>query len=44
MAQDVKRVLPDAVREITVGGRKRLAIKPQAIGEALARELMAQSR
>lgn len=44
MAQDVKRVLPEAVREITVGGRKRLAIKPQVIGEALARELMGQSR
>jgi len=44
MAQDVKRVLPQAVREITVDGRKRLGIKPQVIGQALARELTAQSR
>jgi hypothetical protein len=39
MAQDVRRVLPEAVKTITVDGKKRLAIKPQVIGAALAREL-----
>jgi hypothetical protein len=43
MAQDVKRVLPQAVKEITVNGKKRLTIKPQVIGNALAKELSQQA-
>jgi hypothetical protein len=39
MAQDVARVLPEAVAEVEYQGKKRLAIKPQIIGQALAREL-----
>jgi hypothetical protein len=40
MAQDVQKVLPEAVEERTVKGKKRLAIKPAVIGAALAKELM----
>jgi hypothetical protein len=40
MAQDVKKVLPEAVEEKTHKGKKRLAIKPAVIGAALAEELM----
>jgi hypothetical protein len=39
MAQDVQKVLPEAVTEVDYKGKKRLAIKPQIIGQALAREL-----
>jgi hypothetical protein len=41
MAQDVKKVLPEAVAEVDYKGKKRLAIKPAVIGAALAEELMA---
>jgi hypothetical protein len=41
MAQDVKKVLPEAVAEVEYKGKKRLAIKPAVIGAALAEELMA---
>jgi hypothetical protein len=41
MAQDVARVLPEAVAEVDYMGKKRLAIKPAVIGAALAEELMA---
>jgi hypothetical protein len=41
MAQDVAKVLPDAVAEVDYKGKKRLAIKPAVIGAALAEELMA---
>jgi hypothetical protein len=40
MAQDVKKVLPEAVTEVDYRGKKRLAIKPAVIGAALAEELM----
>ena len=40
MAQDVKKVLPEAVTEVDYKGKKRLAIKPAVIGAALAEELM----
>lgn len=44
LAQDVQKVLPEAVKEVTVmdGGkkRKRLAIKPAVIGAALTEALM----
>lgn len=40
MAQDVARVLPEAVAEVTYQGKKRLAIKPGVLGAALAEELM----
>ena len=43
MAQDVKRVLPEAVRTVKRNGKKRLVIKPQVIGAAIARELTAQA-
>jgi hypothetical protein len=41
MAQDVAKVLPEAVEEVDYKGKKRLAIKPAVIGAALAEELMA---
>jgi hypothetical protein len=40
MAQDVQKVLPEAVTEVNYKGKKRLAIKPAVIGQALAEELM----
>jgi hypothetical protein len=40
MAQDVKKVLPEAVAEVNYKGKKRLAIKPAVIGAALAQELL----
>jgi hypothetical protein len=40
MAQDVQKVLPEAVTEVDYKGKKRLAIKPAVIGAALAEELM----
>ncbi len=39
LAQDVKKVLPEAVEEVNYRGKKRLAIKPSVIGAALAQEL-----
>ena len=39
MAQDVRKVLPEAVEEVSFKGKKRLAIKPAVIGAALAEEL-----
>jgi hypothetical protein len=41
MAQDVQKVLPEAVIEVEHNGQKRLAIKPAVIGAALAEELSA---
>jgi hypothetical protein len=41
MAQDVQKVLPEAVTEVEYKGKKRLAIRPAVIGAALAEELMA---
>ena len=43
MAQDVRRVLPEAVAEVDFKGKKRLMIKPMVIGAALATELAAQA-
>lgn len=43
MAQDVAKVLPQAVQEVNYRGKKRLAIKPAVIGQALAEELAAQA-
>ena len=43
MAQDVQKVLPEAVTEVNYKGKKRLAIKPAVIGAALAEELAAQA-
>lgn len=40
MAQDVQKVLPEAVEEFDDNGKKRLAINPMVIGAALAQELM----
>ena len=40
MAQDVQKVLPEAVTEVDYKGKKRLAIKPAVIGAALAEELL----
>lgn len=42
MAQDVAKVIPEAVEERTVKGKKRLAIKPAVIGQTLAAALEAQ--
>lgn len=40
MAQDVQKVLPEAVEEVEYQGKKRLTIKPAVIGAALSQELM----
>lgn len=39
MAQDVKKVLPEAVEEVEHQGKKRLTIKPAVIGAAIAEQL-----
>jgi len=39
MAQDVQKVLPEAVAEFDYKGKKRLAIRPAVIGAALAEQL-----
>lgn len=44
MAQDVQKVLPEAVTEVEYRGKKRLAIKPAIIGAALAEELINQTK
>ena len=44
MAQDVQKVLPEAVTEVDYQGKKRLAIKPGVIGMALAEELTKQTK
>jgi hypothetical protein len=44
MAQDVAKVLPEAVTEVDYQGKKRLAIRPAVIGAALARELTEQTK
>jgi hypothetical protein len=44
MAQDVQKVLPEAVAEIDYEGKKRLAIKPAVIGAALAEQLVADTK
>jgi len=43
MAQDVQKVLPEAVEEVDYKGKKRLAIKPAVIGAALAEDMAAQA-
>ncbi len=42
MAQEVAEVLPEAVEEVDYKGKKRLAIKPQVIGQALAEAIASQ--
>jgi hypothetical protein len=44
MAQDVQKVLPQAVTEVDYQGKRRLAIKPGVIGAALAEELTNQTK
>jgi hypothetical protein len=44
MAQDVQKVLPEAVKEFSHNGKKRLAINPKVIGAALAEELAANAQ
>jgi hypothetical protein len=44
MAQDVQKVLPEAVKELNHNGKKRLAINPKVIGAALAEELAANAK
>ena len=44
MAQDVQKVLPEAVTEVDYQGKRRLAIKPSVIGAALAEELTNQTK
>jgi len=43
MAQDVKKVLPEAVEEVDYKGQRRLAIKPKVIGAAIA-EILADGQ
>jgi hypothetical protein len=42
IAQEVRKVMPEAVEEVDYKGKKRLAIKPQVIGAALASSLTTQ--
>lgn len=42
IAQEVREVMPEAVEEVDYKGKKRLAIKPQVIGAALASALTTQ--
>jgi hypothetical protein len=42
MAQDVAKVMPEAVEEVNYRGKKRLAIKPMVIGQTLAAALASQ--
>ena len=42
MAQEVAKVLPEAVEEVDYKGKKRLAIKPRVIGQALATAIASQ--
>lgn len=44
MAQDVQKVLPEAVEEFDYKGKKRLAIKPAVIGQALTAALAEQQK
>lgn len=44
MAQDVKKVLPQAVETFNHNGEKRMAIKPRVIGQALSEALAEQQR
>jgi hypothetical protein len=43
MAQDVQKVLPEAVEEVDYKGQRRLAIKPKVIGDAIA-EILADGQ
>ena len=42
MAQEVQKVLPEAVEEVDYKGKKRLALKPQVLGAALATAIASQ--
>jgi hypothetical protein len=44
MAQEVQKVLPEAVEEFDYKGKKRLAIKPAVIGQAMAQMLAEQQK
>lgn len=44
MAQEVQKVLPEAVTEFNYNGKKRLAIKPAVIGQAVAEMLAEQQK
>ena len=44
MAQEVQKVLPEAVVEFWENGKRYLGIKPEVIGKAIADELMAQAQ
>jgi hypothetical protein len=44
MAQEVQKVLPEAVEEFDYKGKKRLAIKPGVIGQAMAEMLAEQQK
>jgi hypothetical protein len=44
MAQEVQKVLPEAVEEFDYKGKKRLAIKPAVIGQAVAEMLAEQQK
>jgi hypothetical protein len=39
MAQEVRKVLPEAVEEVEIKGKKRLAIRPKVLGQAYAQAL-----
>jgi hypothetical protein len=43
MAQDVQKVLPEAVEEVDYKGQRRLVIKPKVIGDAIA-EILADGQ
>lgn len=44
MAQEVRKVLPEAVEEVEIKGKKRLAIRPTVLGQAYAQAIAADQK
>ena len=44
MAQEVRKVLPEAVEEVEIKGKKRLAIRPTVLGQAYADAIAAEQK
>lgn len=44
MAQEVRKVLPEAVEEVEIKGKKRLAIRPTVLGQAYAQAIAAEQK
>jgi hypothetical protein len=44
MAQEVRKALPEAVEEVEINGKKRLAIRPKVLGQAYADAIAAEQK